>query len=88
MVDNKKKSINLFQQVKSLILPARIMSCMKNDFTGERVNALEILKIKITDWNLKREIIARFWLLVYYIRERYLSFILLILCLFVIIIII
>ena len=82
---NKQKSNNLFQQVKALVLPARIMSCMKKDFTGEKVDTLEILKMKITDWNLKRELIARFWLLFYYIKERCVLFIFLLLFILIII---
>lgn len=85
--NKSKKSNNLFQQVKSLVLSARIMSCMKNDFTGEKVDSLEILKMKITDWNFKRELIARFWLLFYYIKERYFLFLLFILFIVLIIVI-
>ena len=73
--------------MKALTLPARIMSCMKNDFTGEKVDALEILKIKITDWDLKRELIARLWLLYYYFKERYFIFIILILLILLIIVV-
>lgn len=51
------------------ILITRIISRMKYDFTGEKVDELDILKIKINDFNLITRIISRIILWYFNIKE-------------------
>lgn len=55
---------------KQLILALRVATSMKVDFTGEKNSVIDLMKIKINDFNLKKEIIAYWYLIYYYIYER------------------
>lgn len=68
----KEKVIFLSQ----LILITRIISRMKYDFTGEKVDELDLIKIKIRDFNIRMRVFSRIILLFYNIKEIFFKIIL------------
>lgn len=70
---SNKKTLKIFKSIntiKVLVFIPRIIKRMKYDFTGEKVDSLELIKMKINDWNLKKELIARFFIIWYFIKEN------------------
>lgn len=51
------------------ILISRIISRMKYDFTGEKVDELDLIKIKINDFNIYARVISRIILWYYNLKE-------------------
>lgn len=43
---------------------------MKYDFTGEKISPIDLLRIKIKDLDNKKIILARYYLIKYYIKEN------------------
>ena len=69
---NKNFKKNLHKQLiflNQFVLITRIISRMKYDFTGEKVDELDLIKIKITDFNLFRRLLCRIILWYYNIKE-------------------
>ncbi len=60
------KKLNAFRM---FILISRIIKRMKYDFTGENVDELDIIKIKINDFGFLSQILARLVLYYYNIKE-------------------
>lgn len=78
MKDNKKnndetKFSKTIGFCRNYVLISRILSRMKYDFTGEKVDELDIIKIRITDLNLSVRIICRLMLWYYFIKERFIK---------------
>ena len=63
------------------VLIARIISRMKYDFTGEKVDELDIIKIKITDFNLFTRAVCRIMLWYYNLKDILIKLIVIILLL-------
>lgn len=80
-----KEKISFLNQ---LVLITRIISRIKYDFTGEKVDELDLIKIKIKDFNIYMRASARIILLFYDIKEIFFKaiLILLIICVFFIVI--
>lgn len=57
--------------MKTLTMVSRIISKMKYDYTGEKTGVMDILRIRINDFDLKKEIIGYLWSVWFYIKERY-----------------
>lgn len=72
---------------RMFVLIARIISRMKYDFTGEKVDELDIIKIKITDFNLFTRAICRIVLWYYNLKDILIKLIIIILLLLVMFII-
>lgn len=72
---------------RMFVLIARIISRMKYDFTGEKVDELDIIKIKITDFNLFTRVICRIMLWYYNLKDILIKLIVIILLLIVMFII-
>lgn len=73
---DKKRRKSLIKLIKSkiifsnqFILITRIISRMKYDFTGEKVDELDLIKIKIKDFNIVMRVLCRIILLYYNIKE-------------------
>ena len=76
---NKKDSKKTdWETMKSLTMVSRIISKMRYDYTGEKTGVMDILRIRINDHNLKKEIIGYLWSIWFYIKERYMSILLVI----------
>lgn len=56
--------------IKNLILPLMVTKRMKYDFTGEKISPIDLLRIKIKDLDNKKIILARYYLIKYYIKEN------------------
>lgn len=56
--------------IKNLILPLMVTKRMKYDFTGEKISPIDLLRIKINDLDNKKIILARYYLIKYYIKEN------------------
>lgn len=69
------------------ILITRIISRMKYDFTGEKVDELDLIKIKITDLNLLTKFLCRIILWYYNIKELFVKILLTLIILFIIFVI-
>lgn len=89
--DKSKNPIsNLIYLVKNklkntqLLLIARIIVKMKYDFTGERVDVLDIIKIKVDDLKLLSRFLFRVEALYYWTKERFVSIILFLLAIILI----
>lgn len=74
-LENKK---SLIKRIKSkivfsnqFVLITRIISRMKYDFTGEKVDELDLIKIKIKDFNIFMRILCRIILWYYNIKELF-----------------
>ena len=69
---NKKDSKKTdWEKMKSLTMVSRIISKMKYDYTGEKTDVMDILRIRINDYDLKKEIIGYLWSVWFYVKERY-----------------
>lgn len=66
--DNRKSD---WETMKSLTMVSRIISKMKYDYTGEKTGIMDILRIRINDFDLKKEIMGYLWSIWFYIKERY-----------------
>ncbi len=66
---------------RMFVLIARIISRMKYDFTGEKVDELDIIKIKITDFNLFTRAVCRIMLWYYNLKDILIKLIVIILLL-------
>ena len=66
--DSKKSN---WKTMKTLTMVSRIISKMKYDYTGEKTGVMDILRIRINDFDLKKEIIGYLWSVWFYIKERY-----------------
>lgn len=64
-------SISKLQFCNNFILIGRIISRMKYDFTGEKVDEMDILKIKINDLTISNRILLRLTIWYYLIRENF-----------------
>lgn len=73
--------------INQLILIVRIISRMKYDFTGEKVDELDLIKIKIKDLNFIMRLLCRIILWYYNVREFLVKLILTFIILVVILII-
>lgn len=80
---NKNFLKKLHKQIKSkiilssqFVLITRIISRMKYDFTGEEVDELDLIKIKIKDFNLFMRFLCRIILWYYNIKESFLKILL------------
>ncbi|MBQ9023759.1 MAG: hypothetical protein IJ105_00900 [Bacilli bacterium] len=89
-VINKKSKKRLFQYLQNkinfanqLILITRIISRMKYDFTGEKVDELDLIKIKIKDFNLILKILCRITLWYFNIKDLFLSLLLMFILLYI-----
>ena len=60
---------------------------MKYDFTGEKVDELDLIKIKITDLNLLTKFLCRIILWYYNIKELFVKILLTLIILFIIFVI-
>ena len=60
---------------------------MKYDFTGEKVDELDLIKIKITDLNLLTKFLCRIILWYYNIKELFVKILLTLIILFIILVI-
>lgn len=69
------------------ILITRIISRMKYDFTGEKVDELDLIKIKIKDLNLITKILCRITLCYYNLKDFLAKILLIILALFIVFVI-
>lgn len=69
------------------ILITRIISRMKYDFTGEKVDELDLIKIKIKDLNLLTRFLCRITLWYYNIKELFIKIFLTIVALLIIFVI-
>ena len=78
--DEKKKICKYIKEkvifLSQLILITRIISRMKYDFTGEKVDELDLIKIKIRDFNILMRVFSRIILLFYNIKEIFFKIIL------------
>lgn len=87
---NKNLKEKLHKQIiflNQFVLITRIISRMKYDFTGEKVDELDLIKMKITDFNLFRRLLCRIILWYYNIKElsvRILLFLIIIYFIFII----
>lgn len=66
---NKKN--NQFQTMKILVISSRVIKKMKYDFTGEKADIIDLLKMRINDLNLLKIITARFLIIYYDIKENF-----------------
>lgn len=73
---DKKRRKSLIELIKSkvifsnqFVLITRIISRMKYDFTGEKVDELDLIKIKIKDFNIVMRALCRIILWYYNIKE-------------------
>lgn len=57
------------KEIKQLFLVSKIISNMKNDFTGEKTSTMHLLKIKINDLNIKRRIQIWFYEIKYFLAR-------------------
>ena len=80
--DNKKSN---WKTMKTLTMVSRIISKMKYDYTGEKTSVMDILRIRINDFDFKKEIIGYLWSICFYIKERYVSILLAIIIILLII---
>lgn len=74
--DSKALSNTLLKKIRNvqiIILVLRIVKRMKYDFTGEKIDTLDLLKIRIKDLNIKKKILARYFIIYYFIKERFLK---------------
>ena len=86
----KKKAGYIKKKIKfanQFILITRIISRMKYDFTGEKVDELDLIKIKITDLNLLTKFLCRIILWYYNIKELFVKILLTLIILFIIFVI-
>ncbi len=67
---------------KQFILITIIITRMKYDFTGEKVDELDLIKIKINDFNLFMRILCRIILLYYNLKELFAKILLCLIVLF------
>lgn len=70
-INKKGKRKSDWETMKSLTMVSRIISKMKYDYTGEKTGVMDILKMRINDYDLKKEIIGYLWSVWFYIKERY-----------------
>ena len=66
-------------QMEMLIKATRVATKLKYDFTGEKVNAIDLLKIKLNDLNIKAIFWGYYWLAKCFISENKLLYFLAIL---------
>ena len=57
-------------QMEMLIKATRVATKLKYDFTGEKVNAIDLLKIKLNDLNIKAIFWGYYWLAKCFISEN------------------
>ncbi len=76
-----KKKDNKYYMVKTIITPLRITKRMKYDFTGEKLNILDILKVKLNDYDYKIAILFYIIEIEYFIKEHLFLFSLIIILL-------
>lgn len=57
-------------QMEMLIKATRVATKLKYDFTGEKVNAIDLLKIKLNDLNIKAIFWGYYWLAKCFILEN------------------
>lgn len=83
---SKTEKLSLYKRVikkinfcRMFILITRIVSRMKHDFTGEKVDELDIIKIKINDLNILTKILLRLTLCYYNLKENFFIIVLLVL---------
>lgn len=85
-IQEPKEKRKDWENIQNLIFIPRIIKRMKYDFTGEKIDSLELLKIKINDWNLKKELIARFFVIWYFILENFFRIIVVIIAILILVI--
>ena len=74
-------SSNIFGVMESLIVPLRVLKRMKYDFTGEKVSELDLLRVKLNDWDFSKALVSYLIIIYYYFKERFFVFILVVLIL-------
>lgn len=80
--EKKSKKGNVFKTMETLIVPLRVLKRMKYDFTGEKVSEVDLLRIRLNDWNVFKWVISYYYIIYYYIKERIVFFILIITIIF------
>ena len=58
------------RQMEMLIKTARVTIKLKYDFTGEKINTMDILKIKITDLDIEYICWGYYWIIMCFIKEN------------------
>lgn len=66
----KEKRNSVFESMNILIISARIIKRMKYDFTGEKVDELELLKMKLNDFDFKKRFVSRILIIYYNLIEN------------------
>ena len=51
--------------MKTIYVAFMIMSCMKYDFTGEKIKTIDLIKIKINDLDIKKKAQLKFYEIYY-----------------------
>ena len=68
---SKNKNIN---KMLIIYVPYKIMSCMKYDFTGEKIKTIDLIKIKINDLDIKKKAQLKFYEIYYSKLISYMRF--------------
>lgn len=68
---SKSKKTNM---MKTIYVSFKIMSCMKYDFTGEKVKTIDLIKIKINDLDIKKKTQLKFYGIYYSKVVSYMRF--------------
>lgn len=56
--------------MQTLVVTLRVAKRMKYDFTGEKIDTLDLLKIRVNDLDIKKKIFARYFIIYYFIKEQ------------------
>ena len=60
--------------MKTIYVAYKIMSCMKYDFTGEKIKTIDLIKIKINDLDIKKKAQLKFYEIYYSKLISYMRF--------------
>ena len=68
--NDNRNSNSKKDQMEMLIKTTRVATKLKYDFTGEKVNTIDLLKIKLNDLNIKAILWGYYWLVKCFILEN------------------
>lgn len=68
--NDNRNSNSKKDQMEMLIKTTRVATKLKYDFTGEKVNTIDLLKIKLNDLNIKAILWGYYWLAKCFILEN------------------